>query len=182
MQAITPFLDLDLAIGNKRVVIPIESSVLRTTRRLSSPHIWLLVGGAYVVLLSFIVRAQWFLVPSDAWLDCTSAFWAAEDQCGLQGQLCEPFQMPPISFRCPPLCKLVTLQNYRTVGNEQVIFEPLIVGGGDANKTYRGDSFICATAVQACVIFLAAFRYEFPYSLTIETEVYSAIRQAVAYP
>jgi len=30
-----------------------------------------------------------------------------------------------------------------------VDFVPLIVGGGDSQKTYRADSFICASAVQA---------------------------------
>jgi hypothetical protein len=30
-----------------------------------------------------------------------------------------------------------------------VNFVPLIVGGGDTNFTYRGDSFLCAAAIQA---------------------------------
>jgi hypothetical protein len=37
------------------------------------------------------------------------------------------------------------------VGDEQVAYETLIVGGGDPNMTYRGDSFICSAAVQAFV-------------------------------
>ena len=34
---------------------------------------------------------------------------------------------------------------------EQVDFVPLIVGGGDTDGTYRGDSFVCAAALQAYV-------------------------------
>ncbi|KAG6878644.1 hypothetical protein C0993_001167 [Termitomyces sp. T159_Od127] len=39
-------------------------------------------------------------------------------------------------------------KNPRTVGGEQIAFVPLIVGGGDPQHTYRGDSFICAAANQ----------------------------------
>lgn len=46
-------------------------------------------------------------------------------------------------------CNSVMLQNPRTVGNEKMVFEPLIVDGGDVNQTYRGDPFICAAATQA---------------------------------
>ncbi|GAW06015.1 LCCL domain-containing protein [Lentinula edodes] len=38
------------------------------------------------------------------------------------------------------------------LGDEQVEFVPLIVGGGDVNRTYRGDTFICAAALQAGLI------------------------------
>ncbi|KAG6818053.1 hypothetical protein H0H87_009208 [Tephrocybe sp. NHM501043] len=38
--------------------------------------------------------------------------------------------------------------NPRTVGGDQVAFVPLIVGGGDEQHTYRGDSFVCAAANQ----------------------------------
>ncbi|KAG5719900.1 hypothetical protein E4T56_gene14115, partial [Termitomyces sp. T112] len=68
--------------------------------------------------------------------------------CGLDGELCEPFINPAIDFRCPAQCDSLILQNPRTVGGEQVAFVPLIVGGGDSQHTYRGDSFICAAANQ----------------------------------
>lgn len=60
-----------------------------------------------------------------------------------------PFTNSTFDFRCPAQCSGVVLQNPRTVGDEQVDFVPLIVGGGDPNGTYRGDTFVCAAAVQA---------------------------------
>jgi len=39
------------------------------------------------------------------------------------------------------------LLNYRTIGNEEVIFKPLVVGGMDEEGTYRADSWICAAAI-----------------------------------
>lgn len=36
---------------------------------------------------------------------------------------------------------------YRSIGLDEVIYQPLVVGGGDADGTYRADSFICAAAV-----------------------------------
>lgn len=65
--------------------------------------------------------------------------------------MCGPFNTDAFDFRCPAQCDNVILQNPRTVGDEQIAFKPLIVGGGDSNGTYRGDSFICAAAIQAYV-------------------------------
>ena len=62
-----------------------------------------------------------------------------------------PFSNATFDFRCPAQCASVVLQNPRTVGVEQVDFVPLIVGGGDSDGTYRGDSFVCAAALQAYV-------------------------------
>lgn len=44
------------------------------------------------------------------------------------------------------------MQNPRAVGNEKIAFKPLLVGGGDAEGTYRADSFVCAAAQQAYVV------------------------------
>lgn len=40
------------------------------------------------------------------------------------------------------------LLNYDTVGPQQLIFDSLVVGGFDAQKTYRADSWICVAAMQ----------------------------------
>ena len=69
----------------------------------------------------------------------------------MDGFECLPFTGPSYDFRCPSQCNSAILQNPRTVGGEQVVYKPLIVGGGDANGTYRGDTFICAAANQASV-------------------------------
>jgi LCCL domain len=113
------------------------------------PWVLLCLGIIYIIGLSFFVRAQSFLTPAESWIGCTSVYWDANDGCGLNGNACEPFTNTSFNFRCPALCSSVKLQNPRAIGNEQVNFVPLIVGGGDENFTYRGDSFLCAAAIQA---------------------------------
>ena len=106
---------------------------------------------AYIVGFAFFSRAQSFITPADSYIGCTSTYWLANDGCGLNGQLCGAFNNGTFDFRCPGQCNDVILQNPRTVGDEKVAYVPLIVGGGDDNHTYRGDTFICAAAIQAYV-------------------------------
>ncbi|KAF8221974.1 hypothetical protein L208DRAFT_1324946 [Tricholoma matsutake] len=147
-----PLLNVDLKIRGRDVVLRLESSLIRLTRPLTSPWLLLVLGAVYIIGFAFFSRAQSFLVPGSSSIGCTTVFWMANDGCSLDGELCGPFTNFTFDFRCPAQCKSVTLQNPRTVGNEQVVFEPLIVGGGDVNRTYRGDTFICAAATQAGLI------------------------------
>lgn len=126
-----------------------EPALIRATRRLNSPWLFVALTIGYIIGLAFFSRAQSFLTPPDSFIDCTSTYWVANAGCGLNGEDCGPFANSTFEFRCPAQCSSVILQNPRTVGNEQVDFVPLIVGGGDSNGTYRGDTFICAAAVQA---------------------------------
>lgn len=50
-----------------------------------------------------------------------------------------------------------------SVGDQEVIFQPLVVGGGDESGTYRADSFICSAAVHR-----GLFTVSFEVCLTIE--------------
>ena len=79
----------------------------------------------------------------------TAVYWTNEDNCGVNGTLCEPFTDSSFDFRCPANCKSLVLANARPVGAEEVAFVPLVVGGGDDQGTYRGDSFICPAAIHA---------------------------------
>ncbi|KAF7306792.1 LCCL domain-containing protein [Mycena indigotica] len=148
-----PLLDIDVRLRGHHIVLPIESSFLRATRILSS-H-WLLfavLAAGYIVSFAFFARAQFFQTPSDAFIGCTSTFWLMNNGCGLDGASCAPFNDSSFDFRCPAQCSGTILANPRTVGNERTAFVPLIVGGGDANRTYRGDSFICAAAIQSGLV------------------------------
>ena len=127
----------------------IETALLRATRPFTSPWLFTILAIGYIISFAFFSRAQSFLTPADSFIDCTATYWTANNGCGLDGELCAPFDNSTFDFRCPAQCSSVILQNPRTVGGEQVDFVPLIVGGGDTNHTYRGDSFICAAAVQA---------------------------------
>jgi len=146
----TPYLDV---IG-RRINISPESTLLRFTRRFTSPWLLVLLVPAYIIGLAFIVKTQFYEVPSDALVTCTSTYWLANDQCGLDGEGCISVSADQTTyeFKCPSQCESVILLNPRTVGNEAVDNVPLIVGGGDTNRTYRGDSFLCAAAMHAGIV------------------------------
>ncbi|KAK7064353.1 LCCL domain-containing protein [Favolaschia claudopus] len=146
-----PFLDVDLKLRKFRVVMPIESTWLRVTRFFPNYWVYAILSAAYIIAFAFFARAQWFQTPADSFIGCTSTYWLAENGCGLDGQNCAPFD-GSLDFRCPAQCSTTILANPRAVGAQKPAFVPLIVGGGDSNRTYRGDSFICAAAIQAGVI------------------------------
>jgi hypothetical protein len=86
---------------------------------------------------------------------CTDRFWNDGNGCGLNGDLCRPFENSTMTFRCPANCKRVQLLNPHAVGDQNVNYRPLIVGGPtDEEETlektyYRADSFICGAAIHA---------------------------------
>ncbi|KAJ2932741.1 hypothetical protein H1R20_g4337, partial [Candolleomyces eurysporus] len=148
-----PLLDIHIKSRGRTISIPVERTIVRFTRLFTAPWIFAILVVGYIIGLAFFTRAQYFLIPAESFIGCTTTFWAANNQCGLDGQNCMPMNTSQVfDFRCPAQCKNVILQNPRTVGNEQIAFKPLIVGGGDAEGTYRGDSFICAAAQQAGLV------------------------------
>lgn len=58
-------------------------------------------------------------------------------------------------FRCPANCKRIQLLNPHAVGDQEVSYRPLVVGGPTdeeetlENTYYRADSFICGAAIHA---------------------------------
>ena len=152
LTAPSPLLDIDVKVGGTHIVAPIETTIIKTTKPLTSPWLFVILVAAYIIGFAFFARAQSFQTPADSFIGCTSTYWLANNGCGQDGDACGPFDNSTFDFRCPAQCDGVILQNPRTVGNEQTAFKPLIVGGGDSEETYRGDSFICAAAVQAYVI------------------------------
>lgn len=148
-----PLLDININRRGHQVSIPIEQTMVKATRPLTSPYLFILLAIGYIIGLAFFSRAQSFLIPAESHIGCTSTFLRANNQCGLDGRDCIPLNTSQvIDFKCPAQCANVILQNPRTVGNEQIAFKPLLVGGGDSEKTYRGDSFVCAAAQQAGII------------------------------
>ncbi|KAJ8594851.1 hypothetical protein M405DRAFT_760088 [Rhizopogon salebrosus TDB-379] len=144
-----PSLGRTYTIRGRQFTIAIEPAIIRFTHSLTAPWLLVLLAAAYIISFSFFVRAQWYLTPASSFVECTSVYWTENAGCGLNGTLCAPFSNSSFDFRCPAQCSSVVLQNPRLVGNVEVDFVPLIVGGGDNQKTYRADSFICASAVQA---------------------------------
>lgn len=78
-------------------------------------------------------------------LDCIDTLWKWKNECGLDGIDCRPFSNTTLAFRCPVGCKDVKVLNPRLIGASEVIYRPLVVGGPE----YRGDSFVCASAIHA---------------------------------
>ncbi|KAJ7487449.1 hypothetical protein B0H11DRAFT_1721030 [Mycena galericulata] len=147
-----PLLDIDLTIRGHRIVLPIERTWLRLTRFVPNNWLLLILAAGYIVAFAFFARAQFFLTPADSFIGCTATYWLSENGCGLNGEACAPFNDSSLDFRCPAQCSGVILANPRAIGDEKMAFVPLIVGGGDANRTYRGDTFICAAAIQSGLI------------------------------
>ena len=146
----TPFLSLTLNLNHRTWSLPLEHAWIRFTRPFTHPFLFVLFALSYIIGLTFFTRAQWFQTPQDSLYGCTGTYWLANSQCGLDGKDCLPNDYKHYDFRCPAGCDVI-LQNPRTVGNQEQKYVPLIVGGGDVNGTYRGDSFVCSAAVQTCV-------------------------------
>ena len=141
---------LSFYTGRRARTLALEPTLIRLTRPFTNIATLLLFGLVYIIALVFLTRSQFYLTPEDSFITCTSTYWLANDGCGLDGQACIPTDgVNRFDFRCLAQCKDVILLNNRTVGDRQAFRVPLIVGGGDTNKTYRADSFICAAAVHA---------------------------------
>lgn len=116
--------------------------------------LWLLVFFYFSWLLCFVaIFAHWKgtprrLSPSYNGIPfhdygCRTALWNKNGQCGLNGDLCKPFD-GDFAVRCPSNCLSTKLLNPHTVGTEQVNYKPLVIGGG---PVYRGDSHVCVAGL-----------------------------------
>lgn len=77
--------------------------------------------------------------------------------CGVDGRNCLPFDESSFAFNCPADCAGVEVLNPRAIGNQSIVYRPLVVGGTQDNATddtlvYRGDSFICGAAIHAGIL------------------------------
>ncbi|KAH0547828.1 hypothetical protein FGG08_000085 [Glutinoglossum americanum] len=84
---------------------------------------------------------------------------ASGNGCGLDGNNCRPFDNSTFAFNCPANCEGVKVLNPHAVGSQEIIYQPLVIGGpregGNGlarDPIYRGDSFLCAAALHAGVI------------------------------
>ncbi|KAH9875906.1 hypothetical protein IAQ61_003371 [Plenodomus lingam] len=86
---------------------------------------------------------------------CTDRFWTDGNGCGLNGDLCRPFENTSMPFRCPASCKREQLLNPHAVGDQLINYRQLVIGGPTEEehtleKTYyRADSFLCGAAIHA---------------------------------
>lgn len=99
-------------------------------------------------------------------LSCTGQqyFWKGKNgKCGLNGELCTPFEDRDVIVKCPALCDRGGWTYSATpVGDEMVKYTGYTIGGGSKEPDnedkdtltypYRADSFPCGSAVHAGVL------------------------------
>ena len=128
---------------------------------------WLLVFAYATWLLAFslVLRQSSFAAQISGYgtplrLGCQARYWSNGNGCGLNGDQCRPFEKAHLAFRCPAECHEAEIFNPHAVGDQEVVYKPLVIGGPAVNETgfedelvhdaiYRGDSFICGSAVHA---------------------------------
>lgn len=98
-------------------------------------------------------EVQGWGVPSS--LGCGTTYWPGTGQCGKDGDNCRPFSNTGTAFRCPANCASYWALNPRAVGDQEVLYKSLVVGGAPSSGgqgVYRGDSWICPAAIHAGII------------------------------
>lgn len=121
---------------------------------------WLLFHALFLagwlVCMALLTRESWFSATTEegapSLIGTSTSFWKRNDECGLDGSSCAPFNDSYLAFRCPASSDSVKLLNQRAVGSQELIFQKLLVGGGDDESTYRADSWICSAALQQGLI------------------------------
>ncbi|KAJ4145522.1 hypothetical protein LMH87_004370 [Akanthomyces muscarius] len=116
----------------------------------------------WIVAFALIKRQETLAGEIAGWgrpkpIGCGAAYFSRSNLCGLDGNDCRPFNGSALPFRCPGNCASYRVLNPRAVGDQEVIYRPLIVGGPTTDldpesATYRGDSYICGAAVHAGII------------------------------
>ncbi|KAM0818460.1 hypothetical protein AB5N19_04272 [Seiridium cardinale] len=125
---------------------------------------WLFTAYVAIWLLTFCLVFRQGLqaseiasygTPSD--IGCGTTYWLSGNQCDTDGNGCRPFTDGGFAFRCPANCASYQVLNPRAVGDQEIVYTQLIIGGPSSsgnttNAIYRGDSFICGAGVHAGVV------------------------------
>ncbi|PFH61288.1 hypothetical protein XA68_17801 [Ophiocordyceps unilateralis] len=127
-------------------------------------RVWLLMVYFSIWLVAFaLVKRKGNMATEVAgWgqpqtIGCGASYWGAGNYCGLDGSQCRPFTDSGFAFRCSSSCASYMVLNPRAVGDQEIIYSPLVIGGPSNDvrpeqATYRGDSYICAAAIHAGII------------------------------
>ncbi|KLU90012.1 LCCL domain-containing protein, partial [Magnaporthiopsis poae ATCC 64411] len=110
---------------------------------------------AFTLVLRYGQRAtdvQGYGAPTN--IGCGATWWSPDGGCGLDGNYCRPFNNSGFAFRCPANCASYRVLNPRAVGDQEVIYQSVVIGGprDDGQVHYRGDSYICGSALHAGVV------------------------------
>ncbi|KAE9968607.1 hypothetical protein EG328_007349 [Venturia inaequalis] len=125
--------------------------------------VWLLIAFYFVWLFVFSMVLWKSAFAGDiagygkpAVLNCKTTLWRKGNKCGLNGDLCRPFDSTAYAFRCPASCSRTIIYDDYVVGNQTENYRSLVIGGPPEavddsveKSIYRGDSYICGAAVHA---------------------------------
>lgn len=127
-------------------------------------RLWLLFLYFSIWIITFVLVKRKGQIATEVagWgqpqtIGCGATYWGTGNTCGLDGNDCRPFGSSGFPFRCSANCANYQVLNPHAVGNQEVVYQPVVVGGPPSdvapeNATYRGDSYICSAAVHAGVI------------------------------
>ncbi|KAM5342640.1 hypothetical protein ACJ41O_013606 [Fusarium nematophilum] len=126
-------------------------------------RVWLIFFylSIWIVTFALVKRQDTLASEIEGWgmpqtIGCGITYWGAGNLCGLDGSDCRPFNGSGFPFKCTANCESYHVLNPRAVGDQEVIYAPMVVGGpskdGSGQATYRGDSFVCGAAIHAGVI------------------------------
>lgn len=119
---------------------------------------WLLFLYFSIWIITFVLvkREGSLATEIEGWgtpqdIGCGTTYWGSDNACGIDGNDCRPFNGSGFPFRCSGNCESYHILNPRAVGDQEVNYRSLVVGGPseDEEAVYRGDSFICAAAIHA---------------------------------
>lgn len=115
--------------------------------------LWIFTFGIVLRESTFATEIEGFGTPYP--IGCGNVYWVPGNQCGLNGSNCRPFNGTSFAFRCPGDCASNHVLNPRAVGDQEINYRSLVIGGPleeDGPAIYRSDSFICGAAIHAGVI------------------------------
>jgi hypothetical protein len=125
-------------------------------------RILLLIAYYFLWILTFalVLRESSTATEIEGWgtpgnIGCTTTYWVPVTVCVLIGNDCRPFNGGGFAFRCPAECASTWVLNNRAVGDQEIVYRPLVIGGPSENASepyYRSDSFICGSAIHAGII------------------------------
>ena len=114
---------------------------------------WLLTFSLVLRKSAFASQLKGFGSPVT--IGCRARFWSQGNGCGTNGDMCRPFANSTFTFRCPASCLKSTLFDPYPVGDKLINYIPLVIGGpmrgedGYEEAVYRGDSYICGSAIHS---------------------------------
>ncbi|MCJ1437238.1 hypothetical protein MMC27_006624 [Xylographa pallens] len=158
IQRITPFFPTVQEMPLRLVNSYLPKRIYKAGALIALYASWLLIFVLVLHHSSTSGEIEGYGLPTPIW--CGANLWSKGNGCELDGSKCRPFENTIFPFSCPANCASVEVLNPYAVGDQEIVYHPLVIGGSKngsrflpAEKSiYRADSFICQAAIHAGVI------------------------------